>query len=338
MFELDQSWELFGYDMRQLGRDWKGAWRDLLWGNDSPLRMRLDEVVLLRSEVDSACYQSGRRCNQEAAKCTAILLPDSLVLSKTLRFPSAVESDLDSVLALEVGASSPFAADDVGYGWSVVSREQSFVNVALVIVSMSAVMSYLVRQYDIHDSHAQEIWASVDGSMVVVGGFGERVRANLYRKRLLRCAAMSAVSAVLLFSIMAISTAFKGLEAQRFETMNAAVQREAADASRLRESLVSGNAIITAANEVLARYPNPHVEIARLTHLLGDDVSIAHFSMNGDEIRLRGLAVDAAAVMQLITKEPTYAEVTSPQAISRVGNTGFEQFSLSIRLVEGDSG
>jgi general secretion pathway protein L len=226
----------------------------------------------------------------------------------------------------------------VGYGWSVISREQSFINVTLVIVSMSAVMAYLVRQYDVHDSHAQEVWASVDGSLVVVGGFGEQVRANLYRKRLLRCVAMSAVGAALLFCIMAISTAFKGLEAQRFEAMNAAVQSEAADASRLRESLVSGNTIITAANEVLTLYPNPHVEIARLTRLLGDDVSIAHFSMVGDEIRLRGRAVDAASVMQLITKEPAYAEVTSPQAISRVGNTGFEQFSLNIRLGEGDSG
>jgi len=120
--------------------------------------------------------------------------------------------------------------------------------------------------------------------------------------------------------------------------MNAAVKRESADASRLRESLVSGNAIITAANKVLALYPSPHVEIARLTHLLGDDVSIAHFSMTGDEISLLGLAVDAASVMQLITKEPAYADVTAPQAISRVGNTGFEQFSLNIRLAEGGSG
>ena len=31
MLESGQNWELFGYDMRNLGRHWVEAWRDLLW-------------------------------------------------------------------------------------------------------------------------------------------------------------------------------------------------------------------------------------------------------------------------------------------------------------------
>ena len=46
----DQQWTLFGYDTRQVGQHWLAAWRDLLWGDDSPLRQRLDEVVLADCE------------------------------------------------------------------------------------------------------------------------------------------------------------------------------------------------------------------------------------------------------------------------------------------------
>ena len=94
---------------------------------------------------------------------------------------------------------------------------------------------------------------------------------------------------------------------------------------------------INAANEVVAKYPNPHVEIARLTRLLDDDVSIVSFSMNGAELRLRGRAANAASVMEQMTSEPRYAEVTAPQATVRLGDSGQEQFYLNIRVGEGES-
>ena len=53
---------------------------------------------------------------------------------------------------------------------------------------------------------------------------------------------------------------------------------------------------------------------------------------------LRGRAMDAASIMQKLTDEPAYGEVTAPQAIVKVGNTGLEQFSLNINLDAGTSG
>jgi hypothetical protein len=42
--------------------------------------------------------------------------------------------------------------------------------------------------------------------------------------------------------------------------------------------------------------------------------------------------------MQKLTNEPAYVEVTAPQAIVKVGNSGLEQFSLNINLGDGVSG
>ena len=86
---------------------------------------------------------------------------------------------------------------------------------------------------------------------------------------------------------------------------------------------------------MVALYPNPHIEIARLTRLLGDDAYLSQFAMAGTEIRLRGQSADAASVMQLLTDQPEYANVSAPQAIRRVGNSGLEQFFLNMTLRAG---
>ncbi len=94
MLESGQNWELFGYDMRNVGRHWSAAWRDLLFGHDSPLRGRLDESVRLIDPAGSRCYHAGRPTADTDTDCEAVLLPEELVLARTLRLPLAVEKVL----------------------------------------------------------------------------------------------------------------------------------------------------------------------------------------------------------------------------------------------------
>ena len=132
MFESGQNWELFGYDMRNLGKHLRAAWRDLLWTYDSPVRAHLDEPVMLHSLSGSACYQAGEPIGDTKTDCRAVLLPDELVLSRSLRLPVAVEADLESVLALEVNSNSPFAAADTGFGWTLVARDEQYLHLVLL--------------------------------------------------------------------------------------------------------------------------------------------------------------------------------------------------------------
>ena len=87
MFEGSQNWELFGYDMRKLGRTWTGAWRELLFAPDSPVRSRLDDVVAVRSESGVQHYHGGELCAATTANFSAIALPDELVLGRQLSLP-----------------------------------------------------------------------------------------------------------------------------------------------------------------------------------------------------------------------------------------------------------
>jgi hypothetical protein len=103
----------------------------------------------------------------------------------------------------------------------------------------------------------------------------------------------------------------------------------------MRDALVSANETIASVDRLIHSFPNPHEEIVRLTELLADDTYISQFSMQGNEITLRGLAADAAAVLQQFTAEPAYAAVTAPDAF-RAYSGGLEEFHFRIVLAPGD--
>lgn len=327
-----QHWQLFGYDMRHLGRYWMAAWRDLLFSHDSPIRHRLDEVVTLRSAAGTRSYQAGKACSSVLeSECTAVLVPDDLVLSKTISIPIQAESELSSLLDLEVRSSSPFAAQDTRWGWSVVTRSDATIEVVLAIVSASAVMTFLGREYDSHDTQAQEVWVELSDVMVVLQGFGEGLRERRYQKRLQHSAGLFAVIAILLLSMAAVSALYKTAELDRVERLSATTAAAARQASDFRGLLTVANETIGAANDVVANYPNPHIEIARLTALLDDDVYISSLSVDGRQMEMRGRALDAAKVLELLTNEPAYASVAAPGPTVRLSD-GFEQFHLKILI------
>jgi general secretion pathway protein L len=329
-----QNWELFGYDMRRLWGHWQSAWRDFLWGYDSPVKAKLDEVVRLESEQGVDYFHAGSPVQLNDADCEAYLLPDDAVLTRTLRLPIAAEADIDAVMAFEVSANSPFPEADTGHGWKIDKRGDAFLQVQLAIVSLSATMTYLGKNYDCHDAQSREVWASIDDSVVVLEGFGEQKRLGRYNRRLIRVASSLGVSLLLLLMISALAAGFKYLEWDKLQTMSAEIEVVAQKPSQMRTALISANETIAGANAVISQYPGPHDALAELTELLGDDVSLEYLSMKGRQIKVRGLAKNAAAVIQQLTEEPSYVSVKSPQAITKQGSAGMERFFIDITLAD----
>lgn len=341
------QWMLFGYDMRRIGRHWMGAWQDLLYSNDSPLRRRFDEPVWLvdgTHGAESTVYQGGAVVGGDmpvdGPHCEALLVPEELVLSRQLTIPLAAESELASVIDLEAAANSPFPGDDTVVGWQEQSRDASDIRISLVIASRLALSAWLAQRSEKGDAPttesgaAPELWAQAHGAMVTLRGFGEERRTKAYRSRLLRCLAI-AFSVLLLLLLVASLFAFQqGAALERGKEQLAAMEQQSRKATAARTALAEANALITAANAVVEEFPNPHVELARLTQLLGDDAFIVNFSMRGRTLRIRGRATDAAGVMQTLAEQPAFSSVTAPQAITALGNTGVQQFYLDIDLAE----
>lgn len=343
---------LFGVDVRSLGHQWAGAWQDLLFSYQSPLRQRLDEPVLLRRDGRDEWFQGGHACPesafgalQEGIAPVALELPDALVLSRTVTIPISAEAELASVLDLEVAATSPFPGDDTVFGWAEVSRDAQSLVMVLAMASRTGVKGWLHSDaQDMppagDDRHQQampappapEVWADIEGTKVCIRGFGETVRERAYRRRLLRVAALAGGALLLLMLAASLFVLQQRLALGELESLQAQLQRDASEVSTLREALVSANEAIRASNEFVAQHPNPHLELARLTEMLGDDAFLTHFSMRGRELRIRGRATGAATVMQTLARAEPYSAVTAPQPITAFGDTGYEQFHLDIDL------
>jgi general secretion pathway protein L len=335
----NNQWTVLGYDLRSLARHWTGAWRDVLFTPDSPLRRRLDEPVCLHLEDGQrVVYQGGNATSlaPQENTCEALALPESLYLARELHIPLAAETELDTVLAMEVAANSPFAADDTVSGWREIGRDGQGISIALVVAARSGVAQWLGASAgpSRRDTGPRELWARHNGHWVTLQGFGETERDRRYRRRLLRVLLKLSLLLAALFAIAGLVALQQGLALQRIDTLQRQVQARAAAAVDMRESLLRANEYIVAANHLAEDYPNPHVEVARLTELLDDDAYLAHFSMRGRDMRIRGRAQDAAQVMQGLAAQSGYASVTAPQPFTAVGNTGQEQFYLDVEIAE----
>jgi general secretion pathway protein L len=335
MLQAGQNWELFGYDVRQLGRHWRAAWRALLWGDDSPVKARLDERVAVHGAGNTCHYHAGVRVAEEGTPaCEAVLLPESLVLHKSLNLPLAAEADLGSVMSLEIAAHSPFPPQDTASGWKVAGRGEGRLRVLLALAPLSGTMSYLGREYGCHDPHRYEVWTEIEGAVIALQGFGEGLRRQRYRGRLIRVGVLLGGAALLLLLIFGLGAGARFLELQQVRERYAGIERRAERASQLRSALAAASETIGATGTYLERYPDPHRELGRLSRLLDDDAFVQQLTIEGREIRLRGQAVNAAQVMAQLTAEPAYAEVTAPGPITKLGNTGMERFVLNISLAD----
>ena len=332
------QWTLFGFDVRTLGHQWLAAWRAFLHSDHTPLRREFDEPVSLHSMHGCYDYQGGVKIEEEFAqrpRFKAVELTDDLVLQRTLKMPSAVETELSSVLAIEVAAASPFSAQDTVYGARELSRHEDSIILQLAIASRSGVSEWVNGQDWIPaagDAEDLEIWADVDGAKIRIEGFGEGAREKAYKRRLLRFASIGVAVMLLLLLSSSLFAIQQRAALGNLEALLSSANSRSGLVSMMRESLAHANEVIEAANEIVKEYPNPHFELARLTDTLGDDVFLAHFSMKGGELRVRGRATDAALVMQTLAEIDDYASVTAPQAITSVGTTGLEQFHLDISL------
>lgn len=338
---LDASqWSLFGYDLRRFGHYFVGGWRDFLWGQHSPVLSAIDEIVrVTRSDGTTSFYRGGQPVSIEGqgddVVAQAVMLPDALVLSKQLKFPAAVEHELEAAVAMEVTTSSPFARDDTCYGYTLATRGDDTLTVSLAISSQSAVMAHIAGEMNSHELQAYEVWADVNDGVVVLQGFGEQARKQRNRRRMGQLGLLGLYCVFAILAIFAVAAGGKYLQLQRVESMQREAQSAAAQALVEREQFAAAKGMIIAAHELRASLPAPHHELKRLTTLLGDDTWLSVVDIKGRQIRIEGESTDAAAVMQLLLNDPAYSRVESPVAF-RKARGGAERFVLSLTLAGGD--
>lgn len=323
------QWELFGFDLRQLGRFFKRAWFDVFFAYNAPLRKWLDvPVTVYRWDGERAPVLS----DEPPSTPCAILLPDELVLKRTLVLPRSALVNLAPIIAAEVDASSPFKTAEIALGTSVSHLQDKKICVRLAIASRAGVMELL------HGLNAQvapsdyEIRAEHEGDILVLEGFGEPMRNKLYRKRLGLFAGNVMAGVAALLVLLALPLAYQKDRQKDVEQLLADSRQEARVAMRYRTSLAESNARLSALQERVRSGVKPLEPLLILSSQIDDNAWLGNYEQEKNVITVDGFSANAAELIQKLTASENFTEVKPVSAIRKLGRAEVERFSLELYL------
>jgi len=336
MTTAHDQWQLFGIDLTRLPLAWMQGWREVAgrpWVARFVPRIPVevhaaDGDVAVRNGATTAILKGAR------PSATALELPDEGVLLRRLRLPALPDRELRSALELEVAAVSPFAPEQTTWGWSVEPEEDGAVGstaVTLAIASRAYVDQRLAAAVPrLKKDMPVEVWARSGDAVIVLQGFDEPIRRRLERRRLAVLVGQLVLAGVLLLALAAIPALQARQRISDAEQQFALLRTSVADDLGLRDALVQQR---LKADAVHAHFGEPADLLGLLgqvTRLVPDDAYVTAFRWeHNGSASIRGLAADAAALIDRIGAEPGLTLARSPAAISRDRSTKLETFSIS---------
>lgn len=289
----------------------------------------------LSDHTEDASHLANHQVSSKPAT-SVLLLGEDAVLIRQLSFPKMPVQSLESALALEVQASSPFNEGETVWAYrqtrektGVISTRQS---VTLVLTSRSLVRAAQV-QADINDMAQVEVWAQVPAEApILMRGFGEQARLRKESRQNWWLALGGFVVAGLL-AVLAISPTLqlraKALDAHAQLLILAGRTQEQ---TVQRQQLMEIAAQLEAFENAHAQQVNPILVLKRLTESLPDGVAIQSLQLKGHSLTLQGVADDASVAVQRLGAEPGFHEVRFPSAVTRIPNVAKENFVLSAEV------
>lgn len=331
-FEIGSA-RLFGVDVSRPLRDFKDGWSEALrWPvfnwlcPGEPVR-----VVLADGAEEWAGADPGTRALPvDMSTARAFVLPDELVLVRTLTMPSLTRDDLYDALLLQVATASPFSPDDSVWGWSDRTQEDGRLIVRLAISSRALVEPYLAKR-GVSGLSDVEVWAPPADEMLVIGGFGENARRLRNQKRSRNV--LAAMALVVCAVILLILSPFLLLRAQAMDAQlrYAALEAEAAPAIETRERLLHASTRLERILQAHHSQIDLVVLLARLTELIPDNAYLERLEINGRQVRIGGVASNAAMLLDQLGSHDGFKDVRTPSAIARRAD-GTETFFIEFTV------
>lgn len=332
-FEIGSA-RLFGVDVSRPLRDFKDGWSEALrwpafkWlSPGEPVRVVLDEGA--EEWAGAEAGKGAISADRNAAR--AFVLPDELVLVRTLTMPSLTRDDLYDALLLQVSTCSPFSLDDSVWGWSEHLQEDGRLAVRLAISSRTLVEAFLAQR-GVSGSSEVEVWAPPADDELVINGFGENARLLRIRKR--RRNILVALALLAIAACLTLLTPFMLLRAQAIDAQvrYAALEAEAAPSIAMREQLLSASTRLEQILQTHQSQVDLGALLTHLTELIPDTAYLERLELNGLQVRIGGVAGNAAALLDQLGSHPGFKDVRTPSAIARRAD-GKETFFIEFTVV-----
>ena len=332
-------------DARFLGVDFSALWREVRqpWQGmrQWPLLRWLTPavpVLLLQADGSQSLWHGDvlqpNPAGSPKARFTALELPEDSVLRRTLSMPVMTEADIATAVALEARTMSPFAAQDLIWGYRTYPPQRGVVQIVVVLVSRKQATQYLAAQAArLQGVVNPEVWVRTDQlPPVVLGGYGESLRES-YATRRRRMGYGLLLSVFALLAAMAITpTAQLRLRAIEAVQSYDAIAQRTAPLVRQRETLLQSAEQLGALSEMLAGRIEPLRILDKLTQVLPDDTSLQSFKLQGAKVTIVGATANASTLMQLLGNQPGLHDVRAPAAATRTAGASKETFAIEFSL------
>ncbi len=339
----------FGLDLNQLKADILKTWRRApQWPPLSWLRPAQMLRLVPAEGAPTVVWESGEPVLKPGREPVfwALELPEHMVLRKTVALPALDPQDCASAAELEVQAISPFAADDLLWGYTELSRSSKAVKLLVVLASRAQTEPYLQAQVaqQLHlqtlkgQSKAEsleqpEVWVfAPERRPVVFQGFGEQARYAWGRKRLWWNVAGVALAVLLLAAIAATPTAQLRMRAIEATHAYEGMAAKTADVVAKRDTLIQSADKVAGLSELLAERIDGVQVLSMLTNVLPDDTALQSARIQGSKVTISGLTENASALMQKLSNQEGVKDVRAPSAATRMGGGNKESFTIELGL------
>ncbi|MDR1462016.1 MAG: PilN domain-containing protein [Azoarcus sp.] len=322
---------LFGFDLAQIPKFLRQGWSEALqW----PFFVRLLPPKPVRVR-----YANGSKgiwpANADSSACvaSAIVLPENLLLRRTLPMPSLAALARQEAIELALAGASPFPPDKTAWGWQA-RPTASGVEVELVIASREHVDDFLSHAVNSNYLSGVEVWAmtAAGDAPIVLQGYGEGRRMMQTRRSYWKIGALTTLAVFLFLALLASPVLRKQLDVSDLETRLDAAGQEVASALADRNALAQASARMSAMAAYADGHPDPRALLGRLSILLPDTVHLTRLELHGRNATIAGMASNAAKIMEILSAQPGFHDVRAPAAITRDPLSGQESFSIEFRF------
>lgn len=300
------------------------------------VRRKGHEAPLGRFPLDASGEDGLRRAlgRAFAARRGPLLLrpPPQAALQRVVEVPIAAERDLDQVLRYDLDRLTPFAEDELYWGWIVQQRDRARGKLhVLLLLAMRAGLEPALAA--LRRAGAMPAALEVAGAPRTIPLDPARPRSERRRRRALAAAAIGC--AILAFIAIALpfvlqSIAMHGLE-RRMAALQPQVDRVHALQRRIASESAGADALVAqrrASGDAL------HM-LARVTQVLPDDTHLTELVLRARVLTITGQSAAAARLIAALSSDPAFRDPVFVAPVTRDEVAHADEFSIRADVAPG---
>lgn len=329
------SLRLFGIDLAVAPAYLRDGWAEAMqwpvfrWLTpEAPIRVvQADGSESVRQGVSARVIPAPDR-----VRFTALELPEDNVLRRSLVLPRLSDEELRQAVALDVHSASPFAEDDLAWGYVTDRSERERVRVDIALTSRRLID----RQIDVYRERlgrVPEVW--IGGARpFVISGYGESARLAQERGQRRRLFALVALAFLLLAALAITPTLQLRETALDAVARNEALRRAVKPQAQMRDDLAKLGDQVRQLTKAAGARPDVVALLDEVTRQLPDDAMLTRLEISGNTVRLSGQADNAAQLLQSLGAHAGFRDVRAPAGIARAQAGGKESFTIEFTVGE----